>query len=67
MTIYKYLTNKGYIMLLDNLFAAERQKQNEMVIVRKDGVLKHETRRVGDKVQPDTTTKVMFPISKERK
>jgi len=54
-------------MLLDNLFAAERQKQNEMVIVRKDGVLKHETRRVGDKVQPDTTTKVMFPISKERK
>lgn len=54
-------------MLLDNLFAADRNKQVEMIIVRQDGVLKHVTKQVDNKILPNDIHKGMFPISKERK
>ena len=53
-------------MKIDNVFPQDTRK--EIVIVRKDGVIKHDTRDVlppQELVRPLKST--LFPISKERK
>jgi len=52
-------------MLLDQIFGKVLPK--EIIIVRKDGVLKHEAREIQPTVGHDASQKPLFPISKERK
>jgi hypothetical protein len=52
-------------MLLDQIFGKTLPK--EIVIVRKDGVLKHEARDIQPAIDHDSSQKPLFPISKERK
>ena len=51
-------------MLLDNIFPASEPKQ--LVIVRKNGKLQHETRPYSSTVDHDQAEKPLFPISKDR-
>ena len=51
-------------MLLDQIFAPA--KQHEIVIVRKDGKIIHESRPVSVEPEHEQSKKPLFPISKER-
>lgn len=52
-------------MLLDQIFG--KNEPFEIVIVRKNGEMKHVSRRVKPSSQSSSKQKPMFPISKERK
>lgn len=51
-------------MLLDQIF--EKPSLSEIVIVRKNGVLKHEARSIPTSIEHDSQPKPLFPINKER-
>jgi hypothetical protein len=51
-------------MLLDHMFKTPGPQ--EIVIIRKDGKLKHVTRPLPQTVDNDESDKPLFPISKDR-
>ena len=59
-----FLYYKYSIMLLDNIFPAGEPKQ--LIIVRKNGKLRHVTRPLVSTTEHDQADKPLFPISKDR-
>lgn len=70
LSSYKYHTRTRHIstgipMRFDNVFPPAPRK--EIIVVRKDGRLYHDTRDMIDRPKPaDVTKPTLFPISKER-
>ena len=65
MRLSFWLAAKYQIMLLDQIF--KKSIPQMIVIVRKDGVLKHSVQDAPAPVHNDISQKPLFPINKERK
>lgn len=58
------IEHKYHTMLLDNIFKSSDPV--EIVIIRKNGQLKHKTRPAQQTTEHEPAPKPLFPINKER-